>query len=71
MKKDNKKDKKINRGNRSFFDLSSKEQEKIIKKAIVASNKDQLEVMNFKTDLKEGKYKKCDDAESAMNFLNN
>jgi hypothetical protein len=43
-----KKDKKINRGNRSFFDLSSKEQEKIIKKAIVASNREQLEMMNSK-----------------------
>ena len=43
-----KKDKKINRGNRSFFDLSSKEQEKIIKKAIVASNREQLEMMNYK-----------------------
>jgi len=43
-----KKDKKINRGNRSFFDLSSKEQEKIIKKAIIASNREQLEMMNSK-----------------------
>ncbi|MCF7796101.1 hypothetical protein K9M42_03330 [Patescibacteria group bacterium] len=42
------KNRKINKGNKSFFDLSSKEQEKIIREAVIASNKDQLEMMNSK-----------------------
>jgi hypothetical protein len=60
-----------NKSEKRFTELSDEEHNEIIKKAIIASNRDQLEVMNSKTDLKEGKYKKCDDAESAMDFLNN
>lgn len=41
-----KKNKKINKDRKSFFDLSSREQKKIIKSAIIASNRDQLKIMN-------------------------
>ena len=43
-----KNNKKINKGYKSFFNLSTKDQEKIVREAIIASNREQLEMMKSK-----------------------